>query len=67
MRRKLGLGVFATVGALALGMAVTAQAGVISGAIDNNKLVTLHNNTRPEATAMNDRGRVDDEHAFRRP
>ncbi len=64
MRRKFGLGVSAAVGALALGMAVTAQAGVISGAIDSNKLVTLRNNTRPEATPTNDRGRFDDSVKF---
>ncbi len=62
MHRKLRLGVLATVSALAFGMA--AQAGVISGAISNDKLATLHNNTRPEANAMNDRGRVDDKMRF---
>ncbi len=62
MRRRIGLGILATVSALAFG--ATAQAGVISGAIDNNKLVTLTNNTRSEANALNDRGRVDDSVKF---
>src|SRR6185437_1766126 len=62
MHRKLRLGILATVSALAFGMA--AQAGVISGAISNDKLATLHNNTRPEANALNDRGRVDDKMRF---
>jgi len=62
MHRGLGLGILATVSALAFG--TVAQAGVISGAIDNNKLVTLTNNTRPEANALNDRGRVDDKMRF---
>ena len=47
MHRRLGLGILATVSAMALG-ATVAQAGVITGAIDNNKLVTLTNNTRSD-------------------
>ena len=64
MRRKLSLGVLATMGAFALGLNATASAGVISRAIDDSKLVTLVNNTRPEATALNDRGRIDDKTKF---
>src|SRR5579871_2786509 len=61
MHKRLGLGVLATVSALVFGM--SAQAGMISGAIDGNKLVTA-GNTRPEANALNDRGRVDDNMHF---
>src|SRR5580658_8926105 len=35
--------------------------GVIREAIDETKLVTLQGNTRPEANALNDRGRVPDD------
>ena len=48
----------------ALAFGAPAQAGVISSAIDNNKLVTLTNNTRPEATELNDRGPFDDSIKF---
>jgi subtilase family serine protease len=36
----------------------------IREAIDETKLVTLYHNTRPEATAENDRGRVPDDYAM---
>lgn len=36
----------------------------VHGQIDNTRLVTLHNNTRPEANALNDRGRVSDDFAL---
>src|SRR5271169_3547242 len=32
--------------------------------LDDSRLVTLHNNTRPEANAANDRGRVSDDFAI---
>ncbi len=49
---------------LALGLATIAPAEShnprITEAVDNSKLVVLAGNTRPEATAANDRGPVDD-------
>jgi subtilase family serine protease len=36
----------------------------VHGQIDNTRLVTLHNNTRPEANAENDRGPVADDFAI---
>jgi len=55
----------ATVG---LAQTLTAQTGrpipAIRTGIDESRLVTLTHNTRPEATAANDRGRVADEFAM---
>jgi subtilase family serine protease len=42
----------------------TESGSLISAAIDNHNLVTLTGNTRPEATPLNDRGRVDDNMHF---
>jgi subtilase family serine protease len=60
MLTKFGLCAFAAAaGALALGFAAQAQAAVsqITGPINDKQLVTLFNNTRPEARiAANDRG-----------
>jgi subtilase family serine protease len=64
MRRKLGIGILAAMSALALGSVSSASAGVISRAVDDTKLVTLHNETRPEATSLNDRGRLADTTRF---
>jgi subtilase family serine protease len=42
----------------------TESGSLISAAIDNHNLVTLTGNTRPEANALNDRGRVNDNTHF---
>src|ERR1039458_2770464 len=42
------------------GMAQTPVRPLVTSQIDESTLVTLHGNTRPEATTENDRGRVAD-------
>ncbi len=64
MRMKLRLGALAAVGAFAVGLSSAADAGVINRAIDDSKLITLDRNLRPEANALNDRGRMDDSVKF---
>jgi len=70
-KRGYGFGL-ASVAALMVfassGMAETLARPLVTAKIDENDLVTLRGNTRPEATAGNDRGRVADatplEHMF---
>ena len=62
---RFGFSVFAALGAI-FSPAVSAQpfarpTATIRGPIDEAKLVTLAHNTRPEAIAANDRGRVEDD------
>lgn len=64
-RRHFGIAVFVVVAGMAqLTMAHAATSVVITSAIDESQLVELVGNTRPEATAANDRGRVADELAL---
>ncbi len=62
MRRRRGLGLFAAIAAItAFTFSTEAQpAPQITKAVNENSRVTLVGNTRPEATAQNDRGAVAD-------
>jgi len=67
MTRKFSTAVFAACLMLALSSAYAANQGprsLINAPIDEARLVTLAGNTRPEANAQNDRGRVADEFAL---
>lgn len=59
MRTKLGIcAVAAMAGMYAFASPAMARESLISGSINDNKLVTLAHNTRPEAIPANDRGAV---------
>jgi subtilase family serine protease len=70
MKRLLSAGYFiVTLGLLGSTLPVIAQSSsnsvrAIRDAVDETKLVTLEGNTRPEATAANDRGAVSPEFAM---